>query len=81
MTGRGILTKVLGMRPVTAIFVPKELNFLQKERRNVAEDLICRGPDLMKRIIIAPCDFFLFPKLKLVLRGRRFASIEEIKQN
>ena len=30
---------------------------------------------------MAPCDFFLFPKLKLPLRGRRFQSIEEIKEN
>lgn len=29
----------------------------------------------------APADFFLFPKLKLPLRGRRFESIEDIKQN
>lgn len=30
---------------------------------------------------LAPCDFFLFPKLKLQLRGTRFDSIEAIKQN
>ncbi|CAK9818879.1 hypothetical protein ANTQUA_LOCUS9953 [Anthophora quadrimaculata] len=30
---------------------------------------------------MAPCDFFLFPKLKLPLRGRRFESIEAIKEN
>lgn len=28
---------------------------------------------------MAPCDFFLFPKLKRILKGRRFANIEEIK--
>jgi len=28
---------------------------------------------------MAPCDFFLFPKLKRTLKGRRFANIEEIK--
>jgi hypothetical protein len=26
---------------------------------------------------LAPCDFFLFPKMKLKLKGRRFDSIEE----
>ncbi|KYQ53448.1 hypothetical protein ALC60_07423 [Trachymyrmex zeteki] len=39
---------------------------------------------VMKRLrerILAPCDFFLFPKLKLPLRGTRFESIEAIKQN
>jgi hypothetical protein len=27
---------------------------------------------------LAPCDFFLFPKMKLKLKGRRFDAIEEI---
>lgn len=30
---------------------------------------------------LAPCDFFLFPKLKLPLRGKRFESIESVKEN
>jgi hypothetical protein len=28
---------------------------------------------------LAPCDFFLFPKLKLKLKGRRLNTIEEIQ--
>jgi hypothetical protein len=28
---------------------------------------------------LAPCDFFLFPKTKLKLKGRRFDTIEEIQ--
>ena len=31
------------------------------------------SPDLV------PCDFFLFPKLKRPMKGRRYATIEEIK--
>jgi hypothetical protein len=27
---------------------------------------------------VAPCDFFLFPKMKLKLKGRRFDTTEEI---
>jgi hypothetical protein len=27
----------------------------------------------------APCDFFLFPKMKLKLKGRRFDTIKEIQ--
>jgi hypothetical protein len=27
----------------------------------------------------APCDFFLFPKMKLKLKGRQFDTIEEIQ--
>ena len=30
---------------------------------------------------MAPADFFLFPKLKLPLRGTRFQSIDDIKEN
>jgi len=30
---------------------------------------------------LAPCEFFLFPKMKLWLKGRRFGSTEEITQN
>lgn len=33
------------------------------------------SPDLV------PCDFFLFPKLKLQLRGRHFTTIEAMKQH
>jgi hypothetical protein len=28
---------------------------------------------------LAPCDFFLFPELKLKLKGRRFETLEEIQ--
>jgi transposase len=30
---------------------------------------------------LAPADFFLFPKLKIDLKGRRFQTIEEIQEN
>jgi transposase len=30
---------------------------------------------------LAPADFFLFPKLKTTLKGRRFQAIEEIQEN
>jgi len=29
---------------------------------------------------LAPCDFFLFPKMKLQLKGRRFDRVEEIQR-
>jgi hypothetical protein len=28
---------------------------------------------------LAPCDFLLFPKVKLKLKGRRFDTIEELQ--
>jgi len=30
---------------------------------------------------LAQADFFLFPKLKTILKGRRFQTIEEIQEN
>jgi hypothetical protein len=30
---------------------------------------------------LAPCDFWLFPELKTGLRGRRFATADDIKEN
>lgn len=48
--------------------------FLTKNSTNTIEQPPY-SPDM------APSDFFLFPKLKLPLRGTRFQSIEDIKQN
>jgi hypothetical protein len=28
---------------------------------------------------VLPCEFFLFPKMKLKLKGRRFDTIEDIR--
>ena len=72
---RTILNDCLGMKRVAARLVPKDhltrlslwTNFWPKTKRI--------SPD------IAPADFFLFPKLKLPLRGTRFQSIEDIKEN
>jgi hypothetical protein len=30
---------------------------------------------------LAPSDFWLFPTLKMGLRGRRFSTVEDIKEN
>ena len=29
---------------------------------------------------LAPCDFFIFPRMKKVLKGKRFADVEEVKK-
>jgi hypothetical protein len=29
---------------------------------------------------LAPCDFFLFPRMKKMLKGKRFAYVEEVKK-
>jgi hypothetical protein len=30
---------------------------------------------------LVPCDFWLFAKLKLTLKGRRFHTVDEINEN
>ena len=30
---------------------------------------------------LAPCDFFLFPKIKEILKGRHFEEIDDIRSN
>jgi hypothetical protein len=44
--------------------------------------LACDDGTFLSRVItgdLAPCDFFLFPNMKLKLKGRRFDTIEEIQ--
>ena len=49
------------------------IEFLTKNSTNIIEP-----PPYS--IDMAPADFFLFPKLKLPLRGTHFQSIEDIKE-
>ena len=73
-----IFSYVLGMKRLAAKFVPKLLNFEQKQRRmEVAQESLTMSqppysPDM------APCDFFLFPKIKRTLKGRRFTAIDRV---
>jgi hypothetical protein len=48
------------------------------EHRQLASD----DETFLSRVItgdLTPCDFFLFPKMKLKLKGCRFGTIEEIQ--
>ena len=73
-----IFSNVLGMERVAAKFVPKLLNFEQKQRRmEVAEESLMPQPPCSPDM--APCDFFLFPKIKRSLTGRRFTVIDDVK--
>ncbi|KAG5344387.1 SETMR methyltransferase, partial [Acromyrmex heyeri] len=67
-----IFTNDLGMRRVAAKFVPKLREFLAKNNT-----LMMPQPPYSSDL--APCDFFLFSKLKRPMKGRRYATIEEIK--
>ena len=74
-----IFSNVLGMKRVAAKFVPKLLNFEQKQRRmEVAQESLTMpqppySPDMPL------CDFFLFPKVKRTMKGRDFTAIDDIK--
>ena len=74
-----IFSNVLGMKRVAAIFVPKLLNFEQKQRRiEVAqESLTMPQPPYSPDMLL--CDFFLFPKIKRTMKGRDFTAIDDIK--
>ena len=75
---RIILNDCLSMKHVAAL-VPKDLNFLQKVNRVKAKNSmsIIKQPPYSPDM--APANFFLFPKVKLLFRGTRFQSIEDIK--
>ena len=70
-----IFSDILGLKRVVAKFVPKFLNFdlLTRHCLFVIMPQSPYSPDL------APCDFFLFPRLKRPMKGRRFATIQDIK--
>ncbi|KAG6465148.1 hypothetical protein O3G_MSEX014961 [Manduca sexta] len=74
-----ILINNLGMKRVAAKFVPKLLNFDNAPAHTslLVRDFLAKNNTLM--IPQPPCDFFLFPKLKRPIKGRRYATIDEIK--
>jgi hypothetical protein len=45
----------------------------------LAEQIMAVIPHPTHSADLTPCDFFLFPKVKLKLNGRRFDTIEEIQ--
>jgi len=48
-------------------------------REFLAKNKMASIPHTPYSLYLAPCDFFLFPKIKLKLKGRRFDTIEEIQ--
>ena len=60
--------------PETAEFRPKFFSEFLAKHNTVMMPQPPYSPDM------APCDFFLFPKMKKSMKGRHFASIEEIKE-
>jgi hypothetical protein len=57
----------------TAEFYRRLFVFVLAKNNTVVKPQRLYSPDM------APCDFFLFLKMKKTLKGRRFTSIEDIK--
>lgn len=72
-TVHNIVTENLNMRKVCAKLVPKVLSDEQKQRRVD----VCRE---MVEVVEGEADFFLFPKLKTALKGRRFDDFAAIQK-
>jgi len=49
-------------------------------REFLAHNSIIALPQMPYSPDLAPCDFFLFPKMKLQLKGRHFDTVEEIQR-
>jgi hypothetical protein len=67
VTCQQVLTKELGMR-VAAKFVPRILTADQKQQHFLAKHKMAVIPHPPYCPDLAPCDLFLFPKMKLKLK-------------
>ena len=74
-----IFSNVLGMKRLAAKFVPKLLNFQQKQRRMEVAQESRTMPQPPYSPDMTPCDFSLFPKIERTLKGRRFTAVDVIK--
>jgi hypothetical protein len=66
------------MHHVAVKFVPRILTADKKQPTSSALNFVS-SPLTMKPPDLAPCDFFLFPKIKLKLKGHWFDTNEEIQ--
>ena len=78
---RKILTEDLDMRKVWAKMVLKELTEEQSKEEFLAtkQITVLEHPDYSPDL--APNDFFLFPKIKEILKGRHFVDADDIRNN
>jgi hypothetical protein len=73
-TCQAILMQDLGMRCMSAKRCPECQGILGQEQHPCGS-YPPYSPDL------APCDFFLIPRLKSTLKGKRFQDVAEIQLN
>ncbi|PNF37365.1 hypothetical protein B7P43_G17725, partial [Cryptotermes secundus] len=82
-TCQRILSEELNMRRIAANFVTQLLQNEQKQHRLeqfLAKNKMAVVPHPLYSRDLAPCNFFLFPKMKIKLKGRRFDTVEEIQE-
>jgi hypothetical protein len=84
-TFQAILTQDLGMRCVSAKLVLHHDNApchaALSVREFLAKNSIPVVPYLPSLPDLSPCDFFHFPRLKSILKGKRFQDVAEIQLN
>ena len=69
------------MRKVCAKMVPNELTEEQNKEEFLATKQITMLEHPAYSPYLAPSDFFLFPKIKDILKGRHFDDIDDIGSN
>jgi len=75
---QNIITTDLNMRRVSAIFF-RVLTVEQKEQKFLSNEHITPCPHPPYSPDLAPCDFWLFPKVKITMKGKGFESIQDIE--
>jgi hypothetical protein len=78
-TCQQVLKEGLGMRTVAAKFVPRILTADQKQQCTDVCTELRQLPHPQYSPDLATCGFFLFPKMKLKLKGCQFDTTEEIQ--
>ena len=76
VTVHTIIHEELKMRKICAKFVPSVLILITDYLTKMGIKTVPQPPYSQG---LAPCDFWLFPKLKEKLRGCRYETIEEMK--
>jgi hypothetical protein len=84
-TVRKILTEDIDMRNVCAQMVPNELHEEQKHGTVLREFVATKQITVLEQHACSPDldpnDFFVFPKMKMILKGRHFNDIYDIRYN
>ena len=74
-----ILTQDLDMKDVLAKFIPQLLLPEQKEHHAAAANSLIQIAT--NKPHLAPCDIWLFSKVKSPLKGKRFQTVDAIREN